>query len=718
MCNSFEDAKQILKEQYKNSNWQDGVSPEELQRGVEQIIAQNYEIRKEKAECIAYILRNARIDLCKEEIFADKLDHNDIMLEFFWHKCDEIHEQCPESHKKAELAFKIKAFKANMDFGHIAPDWDFLMKNGIVGVLERLKKNREKYIGEAEKRNFYDGCITVYEAICDLLERYAGLAESRGDERSLFVAQNLRALCVSAPKTLAEAMQLTFIIYNVQTSLDATVVRSLGGLDRLYYPFFKADLESGRCNEIQLRELTARMLWKISAMKVGANLPFYICGKKDGKDATNEYTRIILEEYRKLDVDDPKIHVMYHEDMDRQILSLILEMIREGKTSFVFIKTNAASKALEHIGVTPEDAQKVIVYGCYETAAEGLEVPATCGGMFNLAKAVELALNNGADIKTGLRFGPETGTDFSDFNAFFEAVITQLEYSASTCMDCIADYESYYGRYLPTPVISATFESSAQSGTDLFAGGAKYNNTSIVGAGLATLTDSVLAVKKAVFEENKISFTEFVKCIKADWHGYEELKSYCSSHPIKYGNGIAEADDIAVRLFTCFESAVNKRKNGRGGVFRCGMFSVDWRYWMGEDTAATPDGRMSGEPLSKNTAASLGKDKAGVTALMNTLLKLDSSKIPDGYVADIVLHESAVRGEEGMVAFKALLTSFMKRSGFSVHFNVLDPEILRKAQKEPEKYKNLQIRVCGWNEYFVDMNKNEQNEFIKRSSMG
>ena len=139
---------------------------------------------------------------------------------------------------------------------------------------------------------------------------------------------------------------------------------------------------------------------------------------------------------------------------------------------------------------------------------------------------------------------------------------------------------------------------------------------------------------------------------------------------------------------------------------------------MGEDTAATPDGRMSGEPLSKNTAASLGKDKAGVTALMNTLLKLDSSKIPDGYVAYIVLHESAVRGEEGMVAFKALLTAFMKRGGFSVHFNVLDPEILRKAQEEPEKYKNLQIRVCGWNEYFVDMNKNEQNEFIKRSSMG
>ena len=136
---------------------------------------------------------------------------------------------------------------------------------------------------------------------------------------------------------------------------------------------------------------------------------------------------------------------------------------------------------------------------------------------------------------------------------------------------------------------------------------------------------------------------------------------------------------------------------------------------MGNDTAATPDGRLAGEPISKNTAASIGRDKKGVTALMNSMLKIDSVQTPDAYVADIALHESAVRGEEGMMAFKGLLLAFMKKGGFSVHFNVLSPEVLKQAQREPEKYRNIQIRLCGWNVRFVDLPKRDQDEFILQS---
>ena len=263
--------------------------------------------------------------------------------------------------------------------------------------------------------------------------------------------------------------------------------------------------------------------------------------------------------------------------------------------------------------------------------------------------------------------------------------------------------------------MSPTFKESRESGVDVYCGGAKYNNTSIVGAGLATLVDSLLAVKKVVYEERLKTLDEFRAVLDNDWQDEEQLRLLIKKKYPKYGNNDQEADELAVRIYERFAGLINGRKNGRGGVFRCGMFSVDWRFWMGKATGATPDGRCSGEPFSKNLAAALGQDKQGVTAYLNTVLKLDAQKCPDGYVADVVLHETAVKGEEGLMAFRALLKTFMRKGGFAVHFNILSPQILVHAQKEPEKYQNLQIRLCGWNVRFVDLDKAHQDEFIKQS---
>lgn len=706
MWNTFGKHKELLSLQYKTDNWRCGEEPELLKEHIRSITDENVSIQKAKR--IDYLLRNAQIDICPQGMFADKINHGQIMWDLFWENYVEVRHEWPEEEKLGETAYAVKSFNVNLDFGHVGPDWDFLMENGIPGVIDRLKEQKNLH---PENVSYYESSLIVYEAIIALILRYAELADSIGGENMAFLAENLRALSCGAPQNLAQAMELTFLMYRLLTYAETTSIRSLGGIDRLYAPFYEKDLADGTFTEENIRELTARFLWRINAMNVTANMAFYICRE----DTYKAYSKIILEEYRKLDIYDPKLHVMYHENMDREVLDMILEMIREGKNSFVFINTPIVSKSLEAIGISPEDAAKVTVYGCYETAAEGTEIPCTCGGMFNLSKAVEFALNNGADMKTGTQFGPQTGETFADFSAFLDAVRTQLLHSVDLCMDIFTKYESAYGRHLPTPMISATYESSVLRGIDLYDGGAKYNNTSIVGAGLATLVDSVMMVKKLVFEEQKISLLELRDCLKNNWEGYENLRKYSISHPCKYGNNIAEADDVAVTLVEAFQKSINNRPNGRGGVFRCGLFSVDWRFWMGNDTAATPDGRLAGEPISKNTAASIGLDKKGVTALMNSMLKIDSVQTPDAYVADIALHESAVRGEEGMMAFKGLLLAFMKKGGFSVHFNVLSPEVLKQAQREPEKYRNIQIRLCGWNVRFVDLPKRDQDEFILQS---
>lgn len=697
MWNTFDKCKIRLQNNVKN--FENGKSAQELKAQALYLTEKykNISVSRAKAEVMSYVLKNARLYVSPDDLFVTKIEHCEIMYDFLFKMKDR--KECREIAEKIKKAEESNTVRANMDFGHVAPDWGYVLDKGIPGIIAELELLRANNTANAA---YYDERITVYNAVKDLFLRFADSAESYSTEKTNFVSENVRTLAVQKPESLAQAMQLILLFYVLQTDMDTVTVRSLGGLDRLLFPFYKRDLESGAYTKEQLGEITKYFLWEIFCMKVTANLPFYICGMdENGKDATNEFTYFLLEIYRKLDIYDPKVHVMYHKNMDKSVLELILEMIREGKNSFVFINTSLASKALENIGISEKDTKKVIVYGCYETAAEGKEVPCTCGGMINLAKSVEMAIN--------------CGKNFATFEEFYRETVLQLQNYTIACMDAIAGYERYYNEICPSMIMSPTYKDSRQSGVDAYCGGAKYNNTSVVGAGLATLVDSLIAVKKVVFEEKKKTFDEFKKILLSNWQREEKLRLQIKKQYPKFGNNIDDVDKMAVDIYNRFSSTINNRKNGRKGVFRAGMFSVDWRFWMGEKTGATPDGRYFGEPLSKNLAASVGQDKNGVTAYLNSLLKFDAEKCPDGYVADVVLHCSAVKGEDGMTAFKGLLATFMKKGGFSVHFNILSPETLINAQKEPQKYQNLQIRLCGWNVRFVDLDKAQQDEFIKQS---
>lgn len=714
MWNNFENLRDTLAKQYAQNNWAEGgLDEKELEKGIDEIYEKDYSPVRAKAESIAFILRNGKIEINPDEFFQDKICNGDVLPRKVRGIARTMSESdAKDATDKARALTECNGIAATMDFGHLGPDWRFLMNNGLVGAIQRAEEGKDKYSDDAEKCDFYDSVILVYTALCDCLLRMAETAEKYNTEKMQFVASNLKALTVSAPKTIAQAMQLTLFYYKMQSQIEGSNIRSLGGIDSMYYPFYKNDIANGTFTEAQVRELTRYFLCKISAMHIIANLPFYICGKQNGKDATNEYTFLLLEEYRSLGLYDPKMHVMYHKDIDPKVINLLLEMIREGKNSFVFINTEVASKALENIGIETKDAEKVIVYGCYETAAEGTEIPCTCGGMMNLCKSVELALNGGVDPLSEKFTGLATPTSFENFDAFYEATMAQLKFMTETCMDTMAEYEKHYHEVYLAPMLSGTFTSSMEKGIDVYSGGAKYNNTSVVGAGMATLVDSLLVVKHLVFEDKKCSLEELKAILKNNWEGSEKLRLFVQNNYSKYGNNQTEADDIAIDIFERFSTLINGRKNGRGGVFRCGMFSVNWRDWMGETMGATPDGRLKGEPFSKNLCANVGQDKAGVTAFINTVLKFDGEKMPDGSVTDVVLHSSAVKGEGGMAAFLGLLKAFMLGGGFAVHFNVMNAETLRKAQKEPEKYKNLQVRLCGWNVHFVRLSKREQDEFI------
>ena len=405
MWNNFENNKISLLNQYKENNWieESGLSFDELNRKCQEIFNDDSKtLGRKKAEAISFILNNAQIDIVKEEFFQNKLNfgsmYNTIMDKFHCSRYDYLEKiACKDMYDKVS-DMNNSAICVSLDFCHIAPDWNFLMKYGFVGVIDRLKTERENHKNDQQKIDFYDECIEVYEAMINCLKRMAKYAKKVGTEKQKFVAENLLAIANSAPKNLAQAMQLTMFMYQMETSLDPTVIRSFGYIDRLYYPFYINDLQSGNFTEEQLRELTRDFFWKITSYGISTNLPLCICGKyPDGKDATNPYTFLMIEEYKALDIIDPKIHVVYHKNIDKKIVLKILDSIRDGKSSFVFVNAEMAEKALINIGISEEDAKKLIVYGCYEIAAEGTEIPPTCAGRVNMAKSMEFAFYNGYD---------------------------------------------------------------------------------------------------------------------------------------------------------------------------------------------------------------------------------------------------------------------------------------------------------------------------------
>ena len=213
----------------------------------------------------------------------------------------------------------------------------------------------------------------------------------------------------------------------------------------------------------------------------------------------------------------------------------------------------------------------------------------------------------------------------------------------------------------------------------------------------------------------KVSLASFFEILKNDWKGYEKLRFEAKRLPEKYGNGISFVDDIAAEISNHFASVVNGYPNGRGGVFKAGLFSIDWYITYGKHTMATPDGRHAGEPLSKNLNPMSAMDRNGITALIHSVTRIDHTKFSNGSVLDIMLHPSAVQSEEGLHAFYSILMTYMKKGGYAIHGNVLRAADLRAAQEDPEKYRNLQVRVCGWNAYFVNLTKIEQDEFIKQA---
>jgi formate C-acetyltransferase len=323
----------------------------------------------------------------------------------------------------------------------------------------------------------------------------------------------------------------------------------------------------------------------------------------------------------------------------------------------------------------------------------------------------------GIDPMTGKEIGKKTpdATAWQSFEDAERAFLLQLDYLADACMEIANAYEPYFATINPSSIYSATVTSSLENARDGYCNGVKFNNSSLPLSALASATDALLAIRYLVFEQKLVTVSALLQILRENWKGAEELRTLAWKCPLKYGTGNAEADGLFARLAAHYAAHVRGRANGRGGVYKPSLASARAFIWQGEKTIATPDGRFSGEETAKNASPTPGMDTKGVTALIRSATSFPQDAFTEGVTLDVMLNPAAVAGAEGLRAFRALLDVYLARGGMTIQFNVLDASILREAQLAPERYRNLQVRVAGWNALWNDISKKEQDAYILRA---
>ena len=669
-----------------------------------------------KAKAFAYVLGNTRISCDKHDIFpaihmiSRPLD----TLISEWRR-QVFEEFIPETEKK-RLDFNRQGVGAVWpDFDHSVPNWDLLFQLGFKGILENSRKIRgQKENLTADQIAFYDGIEITYTAILSFLSRLADQAREDGNSR---MYEALIKLKDNPPASFYEALLFDYLYFIISEHIESLQVRSLSNFDRLFYKYYQNDLNSGVSEEKIQRDL-AYFLLQFTAIGNYWNQPVFLGGcKEDESTEINELSYLFLDVYDKMGLYNPKIQIKVADSTPKDFLLKALDMIRRGNNSIVFIGDKTVRKALENVGATREDARLCNIKGCYEYSVQ--EDMTTGSHSVSLMKPLEYVLHEGCDGVTGEPFGLSTPPvkDYQTFEQFFEAYKQQLGFVIERVMETVNSFEEYLSFINPQSMLSATYQSCLKKGVDALCGGAKRNDCYMLFGFMADICDSLAVIKKYVFEQKTLTLEKFVSILDADFRGNELLRFKILADRDKFGNNKDLPDQMAKEIVDFCVGTVCGRPNTakRGGEWNVGFHVARMSYDLASKTATSPGGRLKGEELSKNLSASMGMNREGPTAAILTTTKIDATKFTCNAPLDLGLLSSAVRGEDGLQAMYGLLMTFIGRGGHAMHINVFDADTLRAAQQNPEKYQDLQIRVCGWNVLFNHINKAEQDGFIRQA---
>jgi len=630
-------------------------------------------------------------------------------------------------------------------FGNVTPDFATVLKVGLDGVLAEIsRKKAELDTRQAEsvaKWNFYTAAALCLEGLTVLASRYADSAEemSRAEtnpERKQELKQ-IAKICRRVPaqpaRNFREALQAVWLV-QLGTWLESPFVLNCppGRFPQYLYPFYRKDVSRGLINDEAAIELIQFYFLKLNGLAQvlpphgfawsQSRLGLHLCLgglTPDGADATNKLDWLVLEAQYRIRLPEPLVDLLYHDRLSPEFLSRCVELIKTGLGQPAFHNVDKAiARHVYHQKMPVEEARDLSIVGCVQSWRAGYSL-APWEGAFNIAKMVELALNDGKDPLTNLQLGPRTGKaeSFHSYDEFYRALVSQMKHFIRLQRE-IGSTAWKIERDFPIPFASALTNDCIARGCDVMDGGARYhqgNGMTFVGG--IDAANSLAAIRELVFKNKTITMARLKKALAADFKGYETVLLMCRQAP-KYGNDDESVDAIARLLYkVCYEEH-QKFPDFLGRHSKPEAYSVVTHFATGRFTGALPSGRRAGVPLTDaSVSASPGTDTSGPTALIKSAAgTIDTVKFGSNHL-NMKFHPSVFSNLQGDKNLMALIKTYFDLGGYHVQFNCVSSKTLLEAQKHPEKYRDLVVRVAGFSAFFVHLDREVQDEIIKRTEL-
>ncbi len=564
---------------------------------------------------------------------------------------------------------------------------------------------------------------------------FSGETQEDAYRRRIKELQDIAEVCTrvpeEAPRTFREAVQMYWFCHlGTILELNGWDAMNPGHFDQHLAPFYEKEIAAGTLTREQAKEYISCFWIKvnnhpappkvgITAKESGTYNDFTninIGGvKRDGTSGESEVSYILLEVLGELHILQPGCSVHVSEKTSDDLLKAACKVIRLGYGYPSLFNPDTYVKELVRQGKSLEDAREGGCSGCIEVGAFGKEAYLLTGYL-NVPKLFELALNNGVDPVTGKQISIATGDsrEFRTFEDLYAAFLKQLEYVVLEKIKVNNYIDRMFAEYAPATFLSVLIDDCIAKGKDYYNCGPRYNTNYIQCTGLGTVTDAMSSVKKHVFEEGRYTMDQMLKMLKADFKGYEFDRQWIVNHTPFFGNDDDYADSIAVRVYDDLFKAIEGRPNIKGSCYHMNMLSTTCHIYFGKVLGASADGRHATLPISDGTSPSHGADTHGPTAVVKSLGKLDQS-LSGGTLLNQRLIPQILKKEEDLNKLGQLIRAYFGLGGHHIQFNIVDTATLRDAQKHPEQYRDLMVRVAGYSDYFNDLCADYQEEIIART---
>ena len=617
--------------------------------------------------------------------------------------------------------------------GHSTAGFDRVLQLGLEGIKQEAtaKLAELRASDQREGQDFLHAVSIVCDGVIHHSHRYAELAReiafSEPDKLRRDELLRIAEVCDWVPakpaRNFLEALQC---VWFVQRGVDmemgdaGVTANGFGRLDQYLYPTYRADIESSRITDDQVRLLLTEFYLKLNRTYQDTLI---IPGglRPDGADGTNELSFMLLEIHRdeKLLID---IDARVHYGSPPEFIRLCAEVTRHN-LGFSMFHDDTTVEAMERIGIPREIALQYSPVGCVENIIPGHGIPTTMDNTVNVAKCLELALNNGVCMLTSEQLGPRTGDPrfFDTYERVWQAFKKQVEYFVDLGCEGTEIVHTSQAGSCPVPFYSSTWWDPVRKAKDLTEGGAGYPYSGVDTLGLATAADGLLAIRRFLFEEPKTNWDALLSALKANFEGYEDLRAMLLNEAPKYGVNDPEADAVAREVALLHYNQLKDKRTAHGGRYAQLLFTNTLMSVLGSAlrTAATPDGRRNGDPIGISVSPTPSKDVAGPLAAMKSVCALDHSSVPGGMSYIMELNTEHIRDDDGEISVDMLadlIQAYVDMGGMNLAINVLDPEWLIEAKHQPEKWSHLSARYYGWSGYYNNLDSRLKDFLIARAT--